>query len=125
MAESNVTYLDLDEIVQPKIIIKYDGKEHELKQFTLADWIENTKDLQKHAATGETDRESESNIIINMIHRSFPTLTPDMMRNMALVKLNKILAFANGNNGTNDVNNEVRQQASANPLSAPEAAASS
>lgn len=121
MAEPATTYLDLDAVEAPNVVISFEGQEHPLKQITLSDWIANTKEIQKLTTAGG-DLEVEADVILAMIARSFPTLDPDKLRNMPLVKLNKILAFANGNNGTDDVKKEVEAQAKINPLSAPGAA---
>ena len=117
-AKDNVTYLDLDTVDAPTVIIRLNGVEHELKQISLADWIANTKEVQNLVAASG-DLEIESNVIIAMIVRSFPSLKTEDLLNMPLIKLNKILAFANGNNGTDDVKKEVEAQTKANPLSAP------
>lgn len=116
-AKSGITYLDLDKVEAPEVVIRLDGVEHQLKQITLSDWIANTKEVQNLVAASG-DLEVESNVIIAMIARSFPTLEKEVLMNMPLIKLNKILAYANGNNGTNDVAREVEAQTAVNPLSA-------
>lgn len=117
MAEEPI-YIDLDAIEPTPIFIKLDGESHKIRHITLADWIANTKDLERLRVSGN-DMEVEADIMIRMINRSFPDLTEQRLRDLPLIKLNRILMFAKGHNGTEQVEKEVAKQAATNPPSAP------
>lgn len=105
-------YLDLDAIETPVVKIRLGGKDYIQKPQSLSDWIANTKEIDKLRATG--DLESESDVMIALVCRAFPDMTPDMLREIPLVKLNAILDLANGNG-----NKGAKAAADANPPSAP------
>jgi hypothetical protein len=123
MAGKETKFLNLDEVdvEVDNIVIKLDQIEHKLTPITLRDWIANTKMMQELRA-GSGDMEAEANVIINMITRSFKTLTADMLKDMPLVKLNKILEFARSHNGEKTADEEVEAEAASHPLAVPAAA---
>lgn len=105
-------YLDLDAIETPLARIRLGGKEYVQKAQTLNDWIANTKEIDKLRVAG--DLESESSVMIALVCRAFPDLTPDMLREIPLVKLNAVLELANGGG-----NLGAKAAADQNPPSAP------
>jgi hypothetical protein len=54
-------------------------------------------------------------MVIDMLIRAFPTMTERMLKELELIKLYKILDFANANNGSKKVEQEAEQEAKANP----------
>lgn len=118
---ADAIYLDLDEIETPKVTIKLNNVRHELKALTLSDWIANTREIERLKISGEI--ETESDVIMKMITRAFPTLSFEILAEIPLAKLNAILEFANGQNGGNVATKEAKAQAAANPPSAPVAEA--
>jgi hypothetical protein len=105
---SNPNYLDLD-LVKPDVdfVFKYKGKEHSLKQATVADFIQNTKKLQKMDIK-PGDVEAEYDALIEMICRSFPTFTPDDAKTMTLSQLNALLERAFALNGQAEMEKNVQ-----------------
>lgn len=119
MASENTKFLDLDAVdVGPEVVIKLQGVEHKLKPISVEDFIVNTKALQSLGA--EADFEAEVGMVVDMLTRAFPTMTTDMLKKLPMAALNKMLDFANANNGAAAVKEEAKAEAAANPQPAVE-----
>ncbi|MBO6507509.1 MAG: hypothetical protein JJ979_03320 [Roseibium sp.] len=113
MTKKNETqYLDLDAVVseRKRVVLKFKGKEHELKQVTVRTFVENTKALQEIGAQGSL--EAETTAIIKIIRGSFPTLEEDELWDLGLDQLNKIMEFARENNGEAQISEGLEDEAS-------------
>ena len=115
MASAPTKFLDLDAIASefPEVTIKLAGVAHALSPVTVEAWIANTKDMQALAVA--TDIETEIGTLTKMIGRSFKTLTHEMLIQLPLASLNKILEFAKTHNGERKADEEVAADAVANP----------
>jgi len=102
MASAPTKFLDLDAIASefPEVTIKLAGVAHALSPVTVEAWIANTKDMQALAVA--TDIETE-------------ILTHEMLIQLPLASLNKILEFAKTHNGERKADGEVAADAAANP----------
>lgn len=93
-----MNYLDLDS-VQPEsnFVLKLNGREHKLRETTIADFIENTKAVEKLGLN--TSAVEEMELTIGMIRRSFPTLPEDELRSLTFTQLQAIVDYARQANG--------------------------
>lgn len=107
-------FIDLDAIEVQEVTIGLNGKKHPVRQITLEDWIANTKESQRLKGA-EPDLETESDVIISMIARSIPTLSKEELRGIPLSKLNRLLEFTNGANGSERASQEAKAVAVENP----------
>ena len=113
MAENTTQYLDLDALLTVEKVLKVGGKEHKLQPVTVEGFVRNVKMVQDLGKSG--DLETEMKLIVSMLSDAFPTFPESEMRKLPLDHLNKILAFAQENDGTTDVAKEAEKEAAANP----------
>lgn len=94
--------LDLDAVLPPAIVVKLDGKTHELKQISVRDFVENTRVMQEmDEKKREEDMtlESEMGSLITMLNKTFPTISEEEFWSLSLPRLYQILEFAKAHNG--------------------------
>jgi hypothetical protein len=110
----SVQYLNLDEIIESnKKVLQFKGVDHELQPIDLDTFIENVK-IVEALGTSPTF-EAELGAVVTMLKKAFPTIDEEDLRKVPLKALNQILAFAQGNDGTDEVKQEAAQ---ANPPTA-------
>lgn len=114
-------FLDLDatDPEAPEIVIKLGGKEHYLVPLTVDGFIANTKALNKLSVSATM--EAEVDLVCEMLIRSFPTLTRELLGSIPLDKLKRLLDFANENNGHDKVAEEAQKEADQGNAKAAEA----
>src|SRR6202007_1538614 len=100
--KTNTSFLDLDSIVPPEVVVKLGGKEHKLSPITVEDFIANTKAIQDYAK-GEQNLEGELELIIDMLLRAFPTMDREMLKKLSQPQLDALGAFAQQHNGSKKV----------------------
>lgn len=98
-------YLDLDALVAVQKVLKFQGEEYALAEITVDDFIVNVELVQKLGSSPSFKEEMET--VITMLKRAFPTFPEDKMRKLPLSALNRILAFAQANDGSEKVADEV------------------
>jgi hypothetical protein len=109
MSNTNPTYLDLDAIAEgAELVVKLKGKEHKLKQASVADFIANTKQLQK--LQGKMTIEEEFDQLIEMILRCFPTMKRDDIDGMTVPQMNRLVATAFEMNGQQEAGEALKTE---------------
>lgn len=103
-------FLDLDatDPEAPEIVIKLKGVEHHLVPLTVDGFIANTRAMNK--LTAQTNMEAEVDLVCEMLIRSFPTMTREMLGAIPLEKLKALMDFANENNGHDKVANDAQKE---------------
>lgn len=110
-------FIDLDSVAPSvELTVKLGGKSHAMKPATVADFIANTKEIQKLGVNG--DIEAETEIVIGMLLRAFPTMTKDMLLALTLEQLNQLNNAARAASGEEVVAEAAAQEAEANPPTA-------
>ena len=113
-AGKSTTYLDLDAVVPvDSIEIKFGGVIHKLVPITLEDFVRNTKAVQEMGT--QVDPQKEMEMVTDMLFRAFPTMTPELVKTLTLIQLNKLLDFAMEHNGARKVEKEAGEEAAADP----------
>lgn len=104
---SSPKFLDLDatDPNTPEVVIKLKGIEHKLVPLTLDGFIANTKAMNRLST--KATMEDEMDLICEMLIRSFPTMTREMLGSIELAKLNALMDFANAHNGQDKVSGEA------------------
>src|SRR5210317_2563167 len=93
MSEKQVKFLDLDALATKEIIrIKLNGKDHEMKQMTVEDFVWATKEAEIRDGD-ETDPSKMINMMIEVLGRQFPTIEDQEFRSMGFDKLAALLDF--------------------------------
>lgn len=106
-------YLDLDAVVpEREVVLKLDGNQHKLATITLEDFVKNNALIQ--SLQGK-DMEAEVNGLVDMLDRSFPSVTRERLFKLTLPQLKQLMQFANDNNGSTVVDAEVKKETAVNP----------
>lgn len=113
-----VTYFDLDDVLQDKIVIKLFGEEHTLRPVTVEDFINNTKEQEQLETVPEHDLAGQLGLTKQMLLRAFPTLPEDIFSRMTMLQLNKLVQLAHGMNGQKEAEAKSAEVASAVPQTA-------
>lgn len=120
--KGNTQYIDLDLCLEktPRVVFKLDGEEHEVKEMTVEDWIEVTKEIE--AMPAEASTEQELSALQSMVHRRLPSISHDRLMKLTMYQLGVILEFARQNNGEEAAETEMaaaqdtaREVAASNP----------
>lgn len=111
-------FLDLDaiETEKPEIVVKLKGVEHKLATFTVTDFIESQKAIQRAGMSG--DFQEEFDLAVTMLMRSFPTMEEKDLRALTFDQLDAINKFARSANGADEVVAEAEKEADENPQTA-------
>jgi len=89
--------INLDELYKPNsVVIIVNGERHELKAATVETFIENIRAIENLGVNATPDQEIEA--MIDIILRSFPTLTDKQIRQWRLEQLRAMVDFARGSN---------------------------
>lgn len=115
MAQEPTRFLDLDAVSEapPLITVKLEGRDHHLVPLSVDDFVQNQRGMQSLGAM--TDIEEEIRVVMEMLCRAFPSMTPAMLGKVKLDKMFQLLAFANASNGANKTEEEAMAEANANP----------
>lgn len=104
--------LDLDAIKpEVKRAIKINGVIHEIKPITLGDYIENTKRVQELAAMEVHDPVKETEILIDMLLRAFPTVEREDLMKLPLETLTRLNELTVQITGEAQVTEEAKAEA--------------
>jgi len=109
-------YLDLDALVNVEKTVRFKGKEHKLKHVSVQDFVDNVKLAQSLGPDAGIEKEVEATI--TMLLKAFPTMDRADLMDVPLEALNKILAFAQANDGSDAVKGAAEADAKANPPTA-------
>lgn len=93
----NEKFINLDDLVDEKVIVQFNGEKHEMKQMTVADfvWVQKEAAKVKSNVVSE-DAESEAvDEMIDIIIRQFPTMTKDMLKAARIKQLMGLVSFMN------------------------------
>lgn len=105
-------YLDLDAIdTEVTLVIKLKGTEHKLVPITVDDFIANMATIEKMGTSGDVKAETE--LLIEMLSRSFPTIGKPVLWKLTLPQLNAIMAEAQKYSGQGAVTEEIRAKLAA------------
>jgi hypothetical protein len=90
--------LDLDAIQSPAAFtIKLKGKEHEIRETSIGDFIETTRIVEQHAMKqGVVD---DLELTITLIRRTVPTIPEEDLRSLTFTQLQAIQDFVQTANG--------------------------
>ena len=98
MSESNQTkYLNLDEIAPPRKIIRLKGEEHEMRHFSVGEFIEVLKRGESQEEQDRLQKKTEAERIewfVNQIRDAFPTMTDETLKGLSLEQVMAIWQFA-------------------------------
>jgi hypothetical protein len=109
-------YLDLDAVKPDEtIVVKLGGNEHPLKPISIDDFIENTRTIQKLQAAGVGDTSEETEIIIGMLQRAFPSMTRELIGTLDIARMRRLMEFAMEHNGTRESQKEADSAQQENP----------
>jgi hypothetical protein len=87
--------LNIDDLLaQPNAKVVVNGVEHEMKTASVADFLQNMKDLEAMAAAPSIVAETE--LTVRMIARAFPTLTEDDVLKWPVPAIEKLFTFIRG-----------------------------
>lgn len=109
-----VNFLDLDAFEEetPKFVFKYKGNEFALKQVSVADFIKNTKKMQKMKESVTPDEEMED--LVEVISEAFDSPKgvdmKTILKGMPLANIKKIMDWAFSNNGVSEVTEGVEKE---------------
>lgn len=93
---SETKYLNLDDLASaPKRVLTVGGKEHEMKEETVQDFIDLAQKLQK-IDRDESSFVDQIELTIQVLEQSFPTVEKGFFRNLSPEKLNKVFEFTRG-----------------------------
>lgn len=106
-------YLNLDELVADEKVLVIKGQHHPLMPVSVETFVRNVKLVQELGTNPGFDKEVET--IVKMLGDAFPSVGEAEFRKMPLDHLNKILSFAQDNDGTNAVDEAAKAEAAANP----------
>jgi methyl coenzyme M reductase subunit D len=97
MSKSNQTkYLNLDEIAPPKKIIRLKGEEHEMRHFSVGEFIEVLKRGESQDEIDRLEKRTESERFewfVNQIRDAFPTMTDTTLKGLSLEQVTAIWQF--------------------------------
>lgn len=114
MTKPTTQYLDLDALASDNVkVLKFQGAEHKLVPVTVDAFIANVKAVQELGVSPSF--EAEVDAVVAMLARAFPTFPVPQMRELPLEHLNKILDFAQNNDGTKQAESEAGAEGAANP----------
>lgn len=105
--------LDLDALVQEQIIVRLNGRDHELRPVTLKDFAENAKDIETMGKAPSL--EEEIKITKRMLARAFPTMTETDFDGLNMAQMQAVIDYAHSNNGQNAGQVTAAEEAQANP----------
>ena len=92
MSNQDVKFLDLDALAPKEVFrIKLNGKEHEMKQMTVEDFVWATKEAEMRENSGSPVE--MISMMIDVLKRQFPTIEEDEFRGIGFEKLAAILDF--------------------------------
>lgn len=93
MSNQEVKFLDLDALAPKEVVrIKLNGKEHEMKQMTVEDFIWASKEADAREKD-ENDPGQMIDMMIEVLARQFPSVTKEDFRSMGFNKLAALLDF--------------------------------
>lgn len=109
-------FLDLD-AVKPatELVVGLGGMKHTLVPVTVEAFLANTTLIDQMREEGGISTRVEFELVIKLLLRSFPTMTDAMLRGLTFDQLKQLQAFAQNNDGTDQVNKEAAAEAAANP----------
>lgn len=91
-------FLNLDEISgDAGVVIQLNGKKHELQVTTVEGWIANLKAIEKLGLNPSPVEEME--VTVEMIHRAFPTMSVEEIRQLNMNQLRDLAQFARAASG--------------------------
>lgn len=105
--------LDLDALVQEEMIVRLSGKDHTLRPVTMKDFLENAKDIETLGKAPSL--EEEIKITKRMLSRAFPSMNDGDFDGLTMVQMQAIVDYAHANNGQATGNEQVAEEAKANP----------
>lgn len=98
MSNTTQSFLDLDQLVPTKAVVKLDGQDHPVEIVSVEVFIENMKLLQ---SVGETvTPEQEIGLIVELVSKSLPTIGKAGLLKLNLEQLRRLLEFVKANNGS-------------------------
>ena len=93
MSNQDVKFLDLDALTPKEVIkIKFNGKEHEMKQMTVEDFIWATSEAELRSEDAD-NAEAMIGAMIDVLSRQFPSVEKEDFRSMSFDKLSALLDF--------------------------------
>ena len=116
MTTKSPKILDLDALVQEQIIVRLNGRDHELRHVTLKDFLENAKDIETMGKSPSL--EDEIKITKRMLSRAFPSMKEADFDGLNMVQMQAIIDYAHSNNGQNAGQVAAAEEAAANPPTA-------
>jgi len=92
MSEKEVKFLDLDALAPKEVFkIKLNGKEHEMKQMTVEDFVWASKEAEERG--NASDPLTMVGTMIDVLQRQFPTIDKEEFKKLGFDKLAAILDF--------------------------------
>lgn len=102
--------LDLDAVETPvEVVVKLKGVEHKLAPVTVQGFVDNIKLIEQLGLSGNVTREIE--IMREILLKAFPTMTGEIIGDLTLEQLRKLVEFAQDNNGQAKTQAEVVEKA--------------
>lgn len=87
-------YLDLDSLVGDDISVRLNGATHQYKEMSVEDFIWAQKKTESIGDGGEVATESSQvNLMIQIIQRSFPTISQDELVKVSMTRLTALVDF--------------------------------
>lgn len=88
--------INLDEFAAEKRTITLNGKEHEVREMTVTDFVEASVEADKIEADGVRGVRENAEDTIMHLHRAIPTLAVEELRRLSVAQMSVLLAFVNG-----------------------------
>ena len=93
MSNQDVKFLDLDALAPKEVFrIKLNGKEHEMKQMTVEDFVWATKEAEARQDE-DGDPAAMLRMMIDVLQRQFPSIDKEEFKELGFDKLAAILDF--------------------------------
>ena len=84
--------LDLDSLVSEQRVLRLNGRDHEMVEMSVEEFINLMRETDKLDA--KTSFADQLEMMVDLVSRRFPSIPKEELRALGLTKLNAILEFA-------------------------------
>lgn len=87
-------YLNVDDLAPEQKVLKLKGKEYQMKEASVADFIEMTRDLEGKDTKKPETVSQQIEFLVVMVQKAFPTCPVEELNCLTLQQLTAIINFA-------------------------------